>query len=445
MGDFRKAFPSVIRQDLLHSLADGPGICGDSLLLLNSILQKDVVSIWFSGFSVITDTTGIPEGGTLGPFAYPCLLDSLVRELLAAECGVGLQINIPNAWASMQWRGQGSPCQETVNLLKAAIQRNTPLPHVSLLVADSTLEASALKALSDLAPHRLAAILHADDPVLLGSCRGELQRSLHIVANWAHRHGAAFHVGDNKTISMICGQQAVPPLPPSDTQLYLPGRGSGVDCTLHTKAEHKWLGITWTKSLSFHKSLCQKATLASAIWVSICALLRSKALPMDLAMSLFRTKVLPTLRTSLKNFFRIFRTRGPDRFSIWTRGGTQLVNLVARSSFSWEVRVAVFALCKIRAGALTLSSLNGRRSSAKIPTMHLLQHPHQCSKDPRDGFLQLLVHQKRSGKRAFGVVGQLASCRPLQSNLLLQPTVPSVPSRCHLGSRSGQRMHRILG
>ena len=490
MGDFRKAFPSVIRQDLLHSLAVGPGICGDSLLLLNSILQKDVVSIWFSGFSEVTITTGIPEGGTLGPFAYPCLLDSLVRELLAAECGVGLQVNIPNAWASMQWRGQGSPCQETVNLLKAAIQRNTPLPHVSLLVAVSTLEASALKALSDLAPHRLAAILHADDPVLLGSCRGELQRSLHIVANWAHRHGAAFHVGDNKTISMICGQQAVPPLLPSDTQLYLPGRGSEVDCTLHTKAEHKWLGITWTKSLSFHKSLCQKATLASAIWGSICALLRSKALPMDLAMSLFRTKVLPTLlqgacmygiENQLEEFlsdlqnswarqifdldtwrnaavaigelgwtlplhlevvievamrrFRLWqlpdddtyklsfmyshsirsswaskslavlrywdildwvewqetqrnyreylrshleriwfdtwsaeaaKSRQPPTYTSFQSAPSRIVNLVARSSFSWEVRVAVFALCKIRAGALTLSSLNGRRSSAKI-------------------------------------------------------------------------------
>ena len=81
----------------------------------------------------------------------------------------------------------------------------------------------------------------------------------------------------------------------------------------------------------------------------------------------------------------------------------------------------------------------------KNPRMHFLQHPHQSSKDPRDGFLQPLVHQEGSGKRALGAVGRLAGCRPLQSNLLLQPTVPSVPSCRHLGSRSGQRMHRILG
>ena len=490
MGDFRKAFPSVIRQDLLHSLADGPGVCGDSLLLLNSILQKDIVSIWLSGQSEVSVTSGIPEGGTIGPFAYPVLLDSLVRELLAAECGVGLQVSIPDAWTSMQWRGQGSPCQETVNILKAAIQRGTLLPTPTLLQADPTLEASALKALSDLAPHRLAAILHADDPVLLGSSRGELQRSLRIVANWAHRHGAAFHVGENKTISMICGHQAVPPLLPSETRLYLPGVGSEADCALHTKAEHKWLGLTWTNSLSFHKSLCQQATLASAIWGSICALIRSKALPMDLAMSLFRTKVLPTLLqgasmygvednlvgflSELQNSwakqvfdldtwrnaavaigewgwslplhlevvievamrrFRLWQLPDDDSYKlsfmwshsiqaswaskslsllrrwdlldwveweetqrsyreylrghlegIWldtwfTEAATSrqppaytsfqaapscIIKGVAGSPFPWEVRVAIFALCKLRVGALVLSSLNGRRSSAKI-------------------------------------------------------------------------------
>ena len=62
MGDFRETFPSVIRQDLLCSLADGPQMSGDSLLRLDSILKKDVVLIWFSGLAEVVISSGIPEG-----------------------------------------------------------------------------------------------------------------------------------------------------------------------------------------------------------------------------------------------------------------------------------------------------------------------------------------------------------------------------------------------
>ena len=391
---------------------------------------------------------------------------------------------------SVLWRGHGSPCAAIVGQLKTAILNNLCLPYKAQIEADSTLEASALKALSDLAPCRLAAILHADDPVLLGCCRGEIQRSLCFVADWARRHGAAFHVGESKTVSLICGHQATPPLLPSETQLYLPGCGSDADSALRTKEEHRWLGITWTTSLSFQQSLCHKAALASAVWGSICGLLRSRTLPVDLAASLFRTKVLPVLlqgacmyglENNLIEFlgqlqsswarqvfdletwrnaavamgelgwtlplhsevvievamrrFRLWQLPNCDLYKIsfmnghsiqcsWASKSLDLlkqmgitdwvewqetqqsyrtylrqhlakqwaqtwfaeaslskqppaytsfqpapsstIHAVSKSPLAWEVRITVYALCKLRAGALTLSSLNGRRSSAKI-------------------------------------------------------------------------------
>ena len=157
---------------------------------------------------------------------------------------------------------------------------------------EPTLSPEPLRPLATL-PHAspLAAILHADDPILLGCCRGEIQRSLFIVAVWGHRHGAALHAGTGKTVFMICGHQATPP----ETQHCLPGRGSEADSALHTEEERRWLWVTWTTSLSLQQSLFHKAALASAVWGPICRLLRSSALPMDLAANLFRTKVLPVL------------------------------------------------------------------------------------------------------------------------------------------------------
>ena len=172
MGDFKRAFPSVIRQDLLHSLAEGPQMSGGSLMLCESILRFDSVLIWYSGLTEAVVTTGIPEGGTLGPFGFPCFLDSLVRELLASECSVGLEMKVPDAWSQVTWSGHGKPCPQTVQILKHAIRFGHILPAAEQLAHNATLEASAFKAMSDLAPDRLVAVLHADDPVILGCCRG---------------------------------------------------------------------------------------------------------------------------------------------------------------------------------------------------------------------------------------------------------------------------------
>ena len=296
MGDFEKAFPSVIRQDLLQNLADGPGLSGDSLLLCNSILQEDSVLIWHSGLTQEVVMSGIPEGGMMGPFAYPCLLDSLVRELLAKECGVGVDVKVPGVWSNMKWRGLGAPCPNVVNFLKRIILQGGLLPPAEALAANPVLEASALKAMSDLAPLRLVAVLHADDPVILGCCRGETQRSLHILANWAWKHGASFHIGESKTVAMFCHSNTVNALQQQErAQSVLTLQHQGVHRPLSFQSKHKWLGIIWTASLSFQEAMTQKAALASTMWSTLCALVRSRALPLDLAIKIFRSKVLAVL------------------------------------------------------------------------------------------------------------------------------------------------------
>ena len=248
MGDFQKAFPRVCRQDLLCALADGPGVRGPSLRLLADILKSDSVLVWYSGVSQTTITSGIPEGGSLGPFAYPVFLDSLVRRILASGGGLGVGWPIPEAWKHRCWSGIGTPDHTLVSSLKLLLSAGGHmglLPSATLLDENFVLEASALQALNDLAPWKLAAILHADDPVLLACCRGALQLCLETLSLWAFEHKASFHVGEKKTAAM-----ATPPTPgacdlPRVEPLVLPGRGGQPGRPLAFKLRHKWLGVLW--------------------------------------------------------------------------------------------------------------------------------------------------------------------------------------------------------
>ena len=83
-----------------------------------------------------------------------------------------------------------------------------PLPPTSLLRAWPDLEAAALRALDLSAPSRMAAVFHADDPVLLASSRGEAQFTVDLCAAWAFREKVAFHVGADKTVVLVGGGEA---------------------------------------------------------------------------------------------------------------------------------------------------------------------------------------------------------------------------------------------
>ncbi|OLP92937.1 hypothetical protein AK812_SmicGene25199 [Symbiodinium microadriaticum] len=298
MGDFRKAFPSVCREDLVCTLADGPHVNGQCLKLLADILRHDTVVIWHSGYSEATVSQGIPEGGTLGPFGYPVLLDTLVRELLAHNCGLGVGWVIPDVWKGRLWSGLGQPDPALVALLMSALRSASPnalLPSAKLLDENPNLEASALQALNDVAPLRIAAILHADDPVLLGCCRWSLQKSLDILANWAFKHKASFHVTEKKTVAMVTPSPAgssscsLPPAP------ILKGIAGQEDRALVFKTGHKWLGLYWSASLDLSVALRTRLAIAQKAFALLAGLAQRDALPLHLVSSIFWSKVFPSL------------------------------------------------------------------------------------------------------------------------------------------------------
>lgn len=109
MGDYRRAFPPTWRADILTILAEGPPIRGGANLLLHSIVLKDHVHVSLSGQGELVVNEGIPDGGTIGCLTYTTLPDSLVRELLTAGHGIGINVEIPAIWRIHVWKGEGSP------------------------------------------------------------------------------------------------------------------------------------------------------------------------------------------------------------------------------------------------------------------------------------------------------------------------------------------------
>ena len=122
----------------------------------------------------------------------------MVRALAAGGHGVGIGLDPPSCLASHEWRCDGAPLPALVEHLRGCLRPGVGLPPAALLSEWPVLEASAARAIDLESPFKLAAILHADDPVLLGSSRGTLQCSLDVVAGWATTHGACFHASKEK-------------------------------------------------------------------------------------------------------------------------------------------------------------------------------------------------------------------------------------------------------
>ena len=126
---------------------------GHCLTLLADIVKSDCVLVWYISQTVIT--SGVPEGGSIGPFGYPVLLDTFVREILANEDGLGIGWQIPEPWHGRSWTGAGCADPALTSMLKrllASGEGSDLLPTSSVLDANPILEASALQAVNDLAP-----------------------------------------------------------------------------------------------------------------------------------------------------------------------------------------------------------------------------------------------------------------------------------------------------
>ena len=140
-----------------------------------------------------------------------------------------------------------------------ALQTDARLPSSSELLNRADLEASAARALDILSAHKLAILLHADDPVILASSWGELARTLLIIERWAPLHGACFHVGASKTVLFrVGGHGEICPI------LFRPRPHSAPVRLCLCASEHKWLGWLWSTDGGATESLHARLRAASS-------------------------------------------------------------------------------------------------------------------------------------------------------------------------------------
>ena len=94
----------------------------------------------------------MPEGGTTGNLLYMSVPETLVQSLLADGHGLGIGISIPAGWREHRWKGLGTPDTALAATLAHCVKHGGVLHSVRELVAESSLEATALKALDLAAP-----------------------------------------------------------------------------------------------------------------------------------------------------------------------------------------------------------------------------------------------------------------------------------------------------
>ena len=126
-------------------------------------------------------------------------------------------------------------------------------------------------------------IWHADDPVLLASSVGAMQRSLDALSTWAFRVKATPHTSSAKTVCIVQSAEAVNP------RLFLRLVGQPV-AELYCVQNHKWLGLLWSASLDLAGALDDKLRIASGIFASVAGLL-SVGAPLIIVLHIFEAKV----------------------------------------------------------------------------------------------------------------------------------------------------------
>ena len=184
----------------------------------------------------------------MGPLTFPAYMDSLTDELLAAGQGIGVGISIPPEWGGHTWIGSGMPRDDLTERIMLALCAGAGLPPESLLAMDEDIEASALRAMDLLAPVRLAAILHADDPVLLSSSWGGAQQSLDVLAAWSFKYKASPHTKPDKNAIMVIGGPGHHDSPPEWDPCLLRLAGQPPTRVAPVPNQH-WLGLRWRANL----------------------------------------------------------------------------------------------------------------------------------------------------------------------------------------------------
>ncbi len=251
--------------------------------------------VHLGGSSCIVVVQVVPEGGTIGPAAYTLVPDVLVKELLGADHGLGVDVNMPPAWAGHVWVGTGSPDPALVHALDVALRDGASLPSIAALEESATLEASALRALDHTATLRVCAVLHADDPVLVDSSLGGLRGMVDITSRWCCQYKVAFHVGSAKTVVQAAGDGASAALSAGDCGFEF--RREGVPpASVAVVWQHKWLGLPWRADLDFVPALIARIKALEVRVADLASLVADGSLPLCMAADMFESKVDGAMR-----------------------------------------------------------------------------------------------------------------------------------------------------
>lgn len=132
-----------------------------------------------------------------------------------------------------------------------------------------------------MAPARLAAIFHADDPVLSASSAGALQQSVDAMASWAKRHNALLHIAPRKSVYMCSGALAKGDAPLPLTPLRIP-EGAGGPGELHWAESQRYLGLQWPCDLDFAPVLFERLAIAESSVGELVALVAAGAVPITI-------------------------------------------------------------------------------------------------------------------------------------------------------------------
>ena len=229
--------------------------------------------------------------------ALVSFLTHFVKRLQAQKCGIASSGWVPQAWLMHIWTGKGTPASHLVEDLLTRLRSNAPLPHVSFLCHDADLEASAARAL-DLfdEANMIPVLLHADDPIFLASSKGEADRVMNIVYEWAVDFKATLHVGPEKTVVqaggcqlLVSGLRLSAPLKFRQPQPHFP-------IPLTWRNNHKWPGLQWHADGNFDHHAATILAACSTLVSFLCGLVTNDRIPVGIARHLFNIKVEAKIR-----------------------------------------------------------------------------------------------------------------------------------------------------
>ena len=108
------------------------------------------------------------------------------------------------------------------------------------------------------------------------------------MALWCGSHGAYFQVSSAKSVVMVHSHRSACVCP--TTKIVFPQpKAPGI--ALQFATTHRWLGIIWDVCLDFKALLESRYRLASKNFASVMGLVPQRAIPVNLAIHLFETKV----------------------------------------------------------------------------------------------------------------------------------------------------------